>query len=59
MLCWTTPAGIEKFFAEVGTKVAGPLAPPLPITPELIEEMLATAHKYGIQILIPNADASS
>ncbi|OUL31165.1 cupin [Nostoc sp. RF31YmG] len=59
LLCWTTPAGIEKFFAEVGTKVASPLAPPPPITPEVIERIIATAPKYGIQILIPTADASA
>jgi quercetin dioxygenase-like cupin family protein len=49
MLCWITPAGLEMFFAEVGT-VADPLNLPA-IDRVAIDKLLATAPKYGIAIL--------
>jgi quercetin dioxygenase-like cupin family protein len=52
MLCWATPAGIEQFFAEVGTVLDNPSSPP-PVTPETIERLVATAPEYGITILPP------
>ena len=51
MLTWYTPAGIERLFAEVGVAVDSPDAPSAPPSPEMIEQLLATAPKYGIEIL--------
>jgi quercetin dioxygenase-like cupin family protein len=53
MLCWATPAGVEKFFMEIGTKVEDPLAPPPAVTPDDIEKVMAIAPKYGITIVPP------
>ncbi|MBV9384813.1 MAG: hypothetical protein JOZ78_00120 [Chroococcidiopsidaceae cyanobacterium CP_BM_ER_R8_30] len=53
MLVWATPAGIEQFFAEVGTVLDNPSTLPSPVTPDAIKRMLATAPKYGITILPP------
>lgn len=58
MLIWATPGGIEKFFAQVGTKVENSSVPPLPITQEVIDRILATAPEYGITIVLPEADNS-
>lgn len=53
MLCWATPAGVEKFFAEIGKKVDDPTAPPPPVTPADLEKVMEIAPKYGITILPP------
>jgi quercetin dioxygenase-like cupin family protein len=52
-LIWVHPAGIEKFFAEVGTRLPDSSAPAVPILPEHIEKLLAAAPKYGLDILPP------
>lgn len=46
MLIIATPAGIEKFFEEIGTSAEQ--APP--VTPDRIAQMIAGAVAYGIQI---------
>jgi hypothetical protein len=51
MLVWYMPAGIEKFFAEVGVPVDDPDAPSRPATPEAIERILAAAPQYGIEFI--------
>lgn len=51
MLTWYMPAGIEKFFAEVGVPVDDPDIPSRPATPEAIERILAAAPKYGIEFI--------
>ncbi len=51
MLCWATPSGIERFFAEIGTLVEDPSAPPPPVTPTDIEKVMGTPAKYGITIV--------
>jgi mannose-6-phosphate isomerase-like protein (cupin superfamily) len=51
MLVWCMPAGIEKYFAEVGVPVDDPEAPSRPATPEAIERVLAAAPKYGIEFI--------
>jgi mannose-6-phosphate isomerase-like protein (cupin superfamily) len=51
MLVWYTPAGIEKYFAEVGVPVDAPDAPSRPATPEAIERILAAAPKYGLEFI--------
>lgn len=58
LLCWCTPAGLEKFFAEVGVPAADPLAPPMPVSPADIEKVLATAPKYGLEIVPPPPQVS-
>jgi mannose-6-phosphate isomerase-like protein (cupin superfamily) len=49
MLAWYMPAGIERFFAEIGVEVNSPDAPSIPATPAAIERVLAAAPKYGIE----------
>jgi mannose-6-phosphate isomerase-like protein (cupin superfamily) len=58
MLCWTTPAGIEKFFTQVGIRVENSEALPPPITQATIERIVATAPEYGIEILPLTPDSS-
>lgn len=50
MLCWLTPAGLEKFFMEVGTP-ADNLSVPPSVSPADIQRVIATAPKYGLEIL--------
>lgn len=59
VLCWATPAGVEKFFAAIGTKVEDPNAPPPPVTPADIEKVMLLAPQYGITILPPSDSAQS
>ncbi len=52
MLIMATPAGLERFFEEVGQPArAGETAPPP--GPEEIERSLAAAPKYGQEVLPP------
>lgn len=51
MLVWCMPAGIEKFFAEVGVPVDDLDKPSRPATPDAIDRVLAAAPKYGIEFL--------
>jgi quercetin dioxygenase-like cupin family protein len=51
MLIVVTPAGLERFFAEVGQEAAD--QPPAAVTPADIERLLAVAPKYGIEIRPP------
>ena len=46
------PAGLEKFFEEVGRPGSDVSSPP-PFEEEDIEERLAVAPKYGVEILPP------
>ena len=48
-LVWVTPGGLEKFFAEVGTKVEDPLFPPL--NPADMERLPRIAANYGLQLI--------
>lgn len=50
MLILVTPAGLEKFFAEVGQPVTDRTATPPPVTHAAIERLLAVAPRYGIEI---------
>ena len=47
-----TPAGLEKFFEEVGQPAEDPTSPP-PFADEDIEKLLTAAARYGVEIL-PN-----
>lgn len=53
LLIWVTPAGFERFMAEVGKAVNGPVTPGVPLSPDDLEKILATAPKYGIEIIPP------
>ncbi len=46
------PAGLEKFFEEVGKPGSDATSPP-PFEQEDIDELLAVAPKYGVEILPP------
>ena len=48
-----TPAGLEKFFEEVGEPVTDPSSPPE--GPPDIERLVAVARKYGMEIPPPPA----
>jgi quercetin dioxygenase-like cupin family protein len=55
LLVWVTPAGFEKFIAEVGKVANGQMSPAQPLSPADLEKILATAPKYGIEIIPPPA----
>lgn len=52
MLTFVTPAGVERFFEEVGEAATDTSYPP-PFGQAQIEQLFATAPKYGIEILPP------
>ena len=54
ILVLVTPAGLEKFFEEVGEPVTDPSSPPAFGAKE-IERLLAVAPKYGQEILPPSS----
>ena len=53
MIVIITPAGLEKFFEEVGEPVTDPSSPPE--GPPDIERLVAVARKYGMEIPPPPA----
>ncbi|BAY28039.1 cupin 2 conserved barrel domain protein [Calothrix sp. NIES-2100] len=55
MLVWVTPAGFEKFIADVGKAANSVISAPS-LSPTDLERILATAPKYGIEILPPPAE---
>ena len=54
MVVTVTPAGLEGFFSEIGTRLATPDAAPTLPTPEDIQKLLRTAPKYGLEIFLPH-----
>lgn len=54
-LCWLTPGGLENFFIEVGATVSEENLTPPAVTSADIEKLIATASKYGLEILPPLA----
>lgn len=55
LLCILVPAGLEKFFEEIGHPVAfGSFLPPPAMTPEDQKELSAIAEKYGQQVFPPD-----
>lgn len=57
LLCWFTPAGLEKFFMEVGVPVSERTQLPTG-SPADMEKALAAASKYGLEIIPPPATSS-
>lgn len=56
MLVWVTPAGFEKFMAEVGKAVNGQITRGASLTSEDLNKILTTAPKYGIEIIPPPSE---
>ena len=56
MLVLTTPAGFEKFIAEVGKAVNGEITLAASLSPEDLDKILTTAPKYGIEIVPPPSE---
>ena len=56
LLQWSYPAGIEKFFVELGTSTSSAVLPP-PASPEMtqqaIQALLALAPEYQLEIVGP------
>ncbi|BAY14002.1 cupin domain-containing protein [Calothrix sp. NIES-2098] len=52
LLCWVTPAGLEKFFIEVAIPV-GEITQPPTVSPADIEKVIAAAPRYGLEIIPP------
>jgi quercetin dioxygenase-like cupin family protein len=51
MLVLVTPAGLDKFFEEMGETGTDPSSPPAPPGQEYFERFGATAQKYGIEVV--------
>ncbi len=51
MLVLVTPAGLEKFFEEMGETGTDVSSPPPPPDQEYFERFGATAQKYGIEVV--------
>ena len=47
-----TPAGLEKFFEEVGSPLEAS-AGPKEVSPEDLERVKATAPRYGVEVKLP------
>ena len=56
MLGIAVPAGIERFYAEVGQPADDATEPPGSsgeLTPEEVEHLIQTAQKYGVEVRLP------
>jgi uncharacterized RmlC-like cupin family protein len=58
MLVWVTPAGFEKFIAEVGQAANSQVTLAPPVSPLDLEKILAAASKYDLEIVLPPANAT-
>jgi quercetin dioxygenase-like cupin family protein len=55
ILCFTTPAGMEKMFLEIGKPVAADTLLPIPqMTPEELKRLQSIAEKYGQKLYAPD-----
>jgi len=59
ILVWVTPAGFEKFIAEVGKSTNSQVTPAPSLSPEDLEKSLTTAPNYGIEIIPPPSEPST
>ncbi|MBW4563845.1 MAG: quercetin 2,3-dioxygenase [Mojavia pulchra JT2-VF2] len=57
LLCWVTPAGLEKFFMEIGVPAIDITHSPT-VSPADIEKAMATAPIYGLEIISPPNEIS-
>lgn len=53
LLIWVTPAGFEKFMAEVGIPAQNQIAPAQPLNTNDLQRIIETAKKYGMEIIPP------
>jgi len=53
MIAVVTPAGFEKFFAEIGVPLPNADSPPLEPTAADIERLMEAAPRYGLTLLPP------
>jgi len=53
LLIVATPAGLERFFLEVGRAATPEDGPAIPPTPEEIAKLLEAAPRYGLEIRPP------
>ncbi len=56
MLIVVTPAGLERFFLEVGRAASDGDGESMPPTPEDTERLLVVAPQYGIEIRLPERE---
>ncbi len=55
LLCLVVPAGLEKFFQEIGQPVApGAFLPPRPMNPAAQQKLMEIAKKYGQELFPPD-----
>jgi mannose-6-phosphate isomerase-like protein (cupin superfamily) len=52
-ICIVAPAGVDRFFAEIGTPLPDASAPAVEPTPADIQKLMAVAPKYGLTIIPP------
>ncbi len=55
LLIWVTPAGFEKFVAEVGQAIPGQVTPAPTIAAADLAKIVTAAPKYGIEIIPPSS----
>jgi hypothetical protein len=54
MLILVAPAGLERFFEEIGREAVDDDPRSGAVTPEDVARLLASAQKYGLEILKPD-----
>lgn len=55
LLCVVVPAGLEKFFTEIGIPTEGsPFLSPLSISPEQQQQLEEVAKGYGQELFLPD-----
>lgn len=55
LLVTFSPAGIEKFFQQIGEPVEDRSAAPPPITEEIIARAMALEATYGLETILPDS----
>ena len=53
LLITVRPAGLDKFFQEVGIPISDPTGDPPPSTVQHMQKIIDTAPKYGMEIHMP------
>ncbi len=56
LLVWVTPAGFEKFMAEVATPAENQIAPAQPLNADDLQRIIQVAQKYGMEIIPPQVN---
>jgi hypothetical protein len=49
MIITVLPAGVERFFAAIGSRLPGRHAAPIPPTPEHLDRVAQLAASYGVE----------